>query len=148
MSRSKGFERGVTLVELLIVMVLLASTAALVAPAFSRGLDNFSLRSTGKRLAAEFRRAQLEARLSQNNIWVAFNEGRFAFHRGDAIERIFELPSGIEIVRQGIGESIVYTFLGSGQVVGPRRISLINTRGRTASLRLGGILDLVEYVEE
>lgn len=143
MYRSSGSSRGVTLIELLAVMVLLAAMTALVAPAFSRSLDTFTLRSSGRRLAAEFRRAQLESRLLHVRVWAVYKDNQFIFYKNDAVTRVFEMPAGLKV--EQAEKPLVYSFLSSGQIVGPSTIALSNARGRKGVLRLGGMLGAVEY---
>jgi Tfp pilus assembly protein FimT len=157
MGRSSSGHNGITLIELVVVMALLTFMTAIVTPSFSRQLDNFAVRSTGKRLVTMFRRAQVEAKVSQTEIWAVYANRRFVFHRGQSIFQSLELPHGVNVVprtaaaREGVsqsqGDELVFSFLPSGQTVGPAAFSISNARGREGTVRFGGLLDSVEFVE-
>lgn len=55
-------DRGFTLLELLVVLVLLGALAALVAPAVSRGIDAWRLRVAAQELEQQVARLPLQAR--------------------------------------------------------------------------------------
>ena len=149
MGPSKPRHSGITLIELVVVMALLTFVTAIVTPSFSRQLDNFAVRSTGKRLVIMFRRAQVEAKVNQTAIWAVYENRRFVFHRGGAVFQSLELPQGVNVVPRATDQSnvLVFSFLASGQTVGPAEFSLSNARGREGTVRLGGLLDSVEFVE-
>jgi len=149
MGPSKPRHSGITLIELVVVMALLTFVTAIVTPSFSRQLDNFAVRSTGKRLVTMFRRAQVEAKVNQTAIWAVYENRRFVFHRGGAVFQSLELPQGVNVVPRATDQSnvLVFSFLASGQTVGPAEFSLSNARGREGTVRLGGLLDSVEFVE-
>jgi Tfp pilus assembly protein FimT len=148
MGRSSSGHTGITLIELVVVMALLTFMTAIVTPSFSRQLDNFAVRSTGKRLVTMFRRAQVEAKVNQTAIWAVYEQRRFVFHRGQAIFQSLELPQGIKVVPRTAGEDeLVFSFLPSGQTVGPAAFSISNAHGREGTVRFGGLLDSVEFVE-
>ena len=148
MGRSSSGHTGITLIELVVVMALLTFITAIVTPSFSRQLDNFAVRSTGKRLVTMFRRAQVEAKVNQTAIWAVYEQRRFVFHRGQAIFQSLELPQGIKVVPGTAGEDeLVFSFLPSGQTVGPPAVSISNAHGREGTVRFGGLLDSVEFVE-
>ena len=149
MDRSRPGPPGITLIELVVVMALLTFITAIVTPAFSRQLDNFAVRSTGKRLVIMFRRAQVEAKVNQTAIWAVYENRRFVFHRGDSVFQSLELPQGVSVVPRAADQSnvLVFSFLPSGQTVGPAAFSISNTRGREGTVRFGGLLDSIEFVE-
>ena len=140
---------GITLIELVVVMALLTFVTAIVTPSFSRQLDNFAVRSTGKRLVTLFRRAQVEAKVNQTPIWAVYESRRFVFYRGPSIFQSLELPQGVNVVPRATDQSdeLVFSFLPSGQTVGPSSFSISNARGREGTVRFGGLLESVEFVE-
>jgi Tfp pilus assembly protein FimT len=156
MGRPSSACTGITLIELVVVMALLTFVTAIVTPSFSRQLDNFAVRSTGKQLVTMFRRAQVQAKANQTPIWAVYENRRFVFHRGQSILQSLELPPGVNVVprtaaRDGVtqsqGNELVFSFLPSGQTVGPAEFSISNARGREGTVRFGGLLDSVEFVE-
>lgn len=146
MSQSTQRNRGITLVELMVVMALLGLTTAIVAPQFSRGLDKFVLRSAGGRLAVLFRHAQIEARAGQIPIAAVYENNRFVLYRNQEVLRTFALPAGIDIANAS-GRELTLVFLGSGLMVGPSEISISNARGRKGTLHLGVIMGPIEFHE-
>ena len=149
MGPSRPRHSGITLIELMVVMAILTFVTAIVTPSFSRQLDNFAVRSTGKRLVTMFRRAQLEAKVNQTAIWAVYENRRFVFHRGDAVFQSLELPPGVNVVPRAPDQSnvLVFSFLPSGQTVGPAAFSISNARGREGTVRFGGLLDSIQFVE-
>jgi Tfp pilus assembly protein FimT len=149
MGPSQPRHSGITLIELVVVMALLTFVAAIVTPSFSRQLDNFAVRSTGKQLVTMFRRAQVEAKVNQTPIWAVYENRRFVFHRGQSVFQSLELPLGVNVVPRAADQSteLVFSFLPSGQTVGPAAFSISNARGRQGTLRFGGLLHSVEFVE-
>jgi type II secretory pathway pseudopilin PulG len=149
MGPSKSRHSGITLIELVVVMAILTFVTAIVTPSFSRQLDNFAVRSTGKRLVTMFRRAQVEAKVNRTPIWAVYENRRFVFRRGQDVFQSLELPQGVNVVPRAAdqGNSLVFSFLPSGQTVGPAAFSISNARGRKGTVRFGGLLDSIQFVE-
>ena len=64
--------RGVTLIELIVVMVIIAIGATLTVPAIGRWIPNFRLRSATRDLVSTMRTAQVKAVSSNTSYGVAF----------------------------------------------------------------------------
>ena len=132
---------GITLIELLVVMSLLALLAAFVAPNVGAGLDNLTLRSTGRQVVSILRQTQSEARMRQESLAVRVQTGSVTLV-SDSQPQTIDLNRTVQI---GDGEPSTYILLGSGQIVGPERLALENERGRRVDLVLGiGTVNLVE----
>jgi prepilin-type N-terminal cleavage/methylation domain-containing protein len=66
-------KRGVTLVELIVVMVIIAIGAVLIAPNIGAWLPNYRLRSASRDIVSTMRTAQMKA-ISNNLVYrVSFN---------------------------------------------------------------------------
>lgn len=76
--------RGVTLLEMLLVIALIAAAGVLAAGALSGGLDGLRLRSSGKQIAAQLRFTRTQALASGQ-------PQRFAL---DPVARHWQAPSG------------------------------------------------------
>ena len=136
---------GITLIEMLVVMVLLSLAAAFVGPAVGSGLDGMALRSTGRRLVSVFRQAQAEARMSQETMAARVESGQVSFLTTADSIRTVELNSTIRI---GDGQASTYLFLGSGHILGPERLEIQHENGRSAAIVLGPSPGRVRFVEE
>jgi prepilin-type N-terminal cleavage/methylation domain-containing protein len=66
-------QRGITLLELIIVMVIIAIGAVLTTPNISGWLPNYRLRSATRDVASIMRLAQLKAVSSNTSFRVSFN---------------------------------------------------------------------------
>ena len=98
---------GITLIEMLVVMVLLSLAAVFVAPTIGSGLDGMALRSTGRRLVSVFRQAQAEARMRQETLAARVENGQVSFLTTADSIRTVELNSTIRI---GDGQETTYLF--------------------------------------
>jgi prepilin-type N-terminal cleavage/methylation domain-containing protein len=125
---------GVTLIELLIVMAILSLAAAFVGPAVGAGLDNMALRSAGSRVVSVFRQVQAQARRGEGTLAVRASGANLKLVTSDGAVRTVELDPD---VRLGGPEGATYLFMGTGQIVGPGRLTLENRRGRQIWLVLG-----------
>src|SRR5262245_49417593 len=130
-------ERGITLVELLVVMVLIAIISGIVGPPVANRLENLSLQTTASQLAAAFRRAQAEARVSQTPVAAAYSAHQFHFLKGTKEIGTFSLPVSISPSFESGSETTI--FLPSGQIAGLDRLPLLNRNGRKAVIGLGFI---------
>ena len=70
--------RGITLIELLIVMVLIGLTASVVIPNVGGSYDKFKFRSEVKRLVAIVERTKFHAFYYQQNVSLSSRDRRLA----------------------------------------------------------------------
>lgn len=106
-------QRGVSLLEMLLVVVLIAATGMMAATAFTGGLDGVQLRQAAKEVAAQLRHARIRA--------IATGQEQ-AFHI-DPVARTWsgpdgrngELPAELEIRFLGVRE--VQAAEGAGTVL-------------------------------
>jgi type IV fimbrial biogenesis protein FimT len=75
MFRKQMNQKGITLIELIVVMVIIAIGAALVVPNIGGWLPNYRLRSATKNIASTMRVAQMKAVSNNIEYRVAFNQG-------------------------------------------------------------------------
>jgi prepilin-type N-terminal cleavage/methylation domain-containing protein len=118
--------RGVTLIELIVVLAILGIAMALVGPTTQRVVERFSLDSTGHQLVSAFRMARHDARLGQREVLGKLSGDEFVFLRGERRLKTIKLPRNVE-VQSGEREA-AYSFLGSGQILGPERLQLVSGR--------------------
>ncbi|HEY4363322.1 MAG TPA: prepilin-type N-terminal cleavage/methylation domain-containing protein [Bryobacteraceae bacterium] len=94
-------EAGVTLLELLVVVVLIAIVAGLTYPSAAAGLDSLRLRSASDKVVAFLNTALERADRRQQviELRIAPGEGALSARSADAsFERTLELPDFIHIV--------------------------------------------------
>ncbi|PYS36282.1 MAG: hypothetical protein DMG14_24960, partial [Acidobacteria bacterium] len=127
-------QRGVTLVELLVVMVILSIALAMVVPSMTNSYDNWVLRSAGRRTVALFRFASDVARRDGTEIAGYYAEHRFQLLRKGSIFRQLEVPASIT-VRPEKPSGVV--FLPTGQIIATGPVVLENQRGRKMMVEVG-----------
>jgi prepilin-type N-terminal cleavage/methylation domain-containing protein len=98
-------KKGVTLIELIVVMVIIGIGAALMAPGIGRWLSNYRLRSATRDIVSTMRTAQMRA-ISTNLTYQVFFTGttyvlRYKTTAGTWVNEVTtttqSLPSGISI---------------------------------------------------
>jgi len=91
--------RGVTLLELLIVLALATILLALVFPSIRAGMANMSLHSSAQRLAAaaKFARDQAIYRQRPFELEIDAGAGTVAVTDSSGETRSFELPGGVRV---------------------------------------------------
>ena len=100
MRRERQWSRGVTLLELLIVMTLIALMTAIAYPSASAGLDAMRLRSSADMIAHFFSAAvdQAERRQQVVEVWISPKDNALIARSPDlAFARRFDLPAAFFI---------------------------------------------------
>jgi len=88
--------RGVTLLELLIVLSIMGIVAAMVAPMLGGGVSTTELKSSARQMAAALRLARSEALATRREHFVLLDLERRAF-RVDSDTREIALPRDVEL---------------------------------------------------
>ena len=133
MIRTRHSFRGVTLIELIVVLLIVGIAIAAATPSFLKRIDRFALDSTGRQLVIAFRSARNEARLSQRPLLGSFSRGEFVILRGSQRLQSVKLSDSIAIAAAGQQ----YDFLASGQILGPERLEVIAGGRYKGALILG-----------
>src|SRR5687767_71013 len=92
--------RGFTLLEVLVVLVLLATISAVVAPSLGRGIAILELQSTARQISATLRLARSKAVREQQVYFVEFDleKGRVGLTSEDLkYQKTFDLPEAVKI---------------------------------------------------
>src|SRR5262245_44614041 len=133
MGRSAS-DRGITLIELLVVMILIAIIGGIVWPPLAARLESVSVRTTATQLAAQFRKAQAEARIAQTPIMAVYSGHAFHFLKGTNEIGAFSLPVAVSPVFENGTD--MFLLLPSGQIAGAERFQLLNQNDKRAVIEL------------
>jgi prepilin-type N-terminal cleavage/methylation domain-containing protein len=94
-------QRGVTLIEMLIVMALIALVAGMSAPSVSSGLDSLRLRSTSDAIVGFLNTAVARADTRQQAVEILISpaDGTLtAISADQGFRKVLEIPSPIKIL--------------------------------------------------
>jgi prepilin-type N-terminal cleavage/methylation domain-containing protein len=88
---------GVTMIEMLVVVAVIAIVVGVSIPSISAGLDSIRLASSGDAIASFLNSAVTHAERSERPVVVAISlkEGTILADGGDGYTRRFEMPQGI-----------------------------------------------------
>jgi prepilin-type N-terminal cleavage/methylation domain-containing protein len=124
MKRVRASSQGVTLIELMVVLAILGIALVVAGPSTQNSIEKFALNSIGHQLVSAFRAARHEARLGQREVLGKLSGGEFVFVRGNQRLKSLKLSRTVEL--ESIESQVAYSFLPSGQILGPERIQLIS----------------------
>lgn len=85
MMKNQKTIRGVTLVELMVVVVLIGVLAAIASPGISRAIDRQNARATAAGVANALRTARNQAMSRGTPLWATINPGTTANNRGSIV---------------------------------------------------------------
>ena len=142
--RRRSREAGVTLLELVIVLLIISLGVSLVAPRFGNWSDEWTLRSAAERVAQTVRYARTRALFEQSS-YVMEIEPRTCmvrvFNPSSGFSRGFALPSDVTV---DDGENptpeVVRLLLPPSGVVEERNLWLSNRRGSKYRIHVNFIL--------
>jgi general secretion pathway protein H len=136
-------QKGITLMELLVVFVIIAIGAALMAPNISGWLPNYQLRSATRDVASVMRVAQIKAvsmntpfrisfdTLNDNYLVEYWTSGSWVADGGTQT-----LPSGVKFNTTFAGN---ITTFSPNSTATDGNVTLNNTKGSTKTVRLLGL---------
>ena len=137
--------KGMTLVELIIIMVIVGIGATLLAPNIGAWLPTYRLKSATRDVVSAMRVAQLKAISTNTTYRISFDLGAGSFivqyrdSGGNFVndELTGTLPGGVQIKATTFGGGIVDFNANSTATDG--NISLRNTKGTEKTIRLSGL---------
>ena len=135
---------GITLVELLVVMVILSMALALVVPSMTNSYENWVLRSAGRRTVALFRLASDVARRDGSQMAAYYKNSRIVLLRNTSVYKELEIPASITVHPEQPAGAV---FLPSGQIVVSEPFVFENSRGRKMIVQVGPLLGQVSATE-
>ena len=119
--------KGVTLIELVVVMAIVAIMALFMAPAIGEWVDNFRIRQAARDISSTLQQAKMQAISTRQPHSVTFTPGADIYQitpvtagGGGA-----QLPKGVTIVS---GSTITFSADGTSPVNGI--ITINNTKGK------------------
>lgn len=142
--RSVMNQRGITLLELITVMIIIAIGAVLTTPNIGGWLTSLRLRSASRDVASVMRVAQLKAVSNNTQYQVVFNPGNSTYvlkYRDTGGNWVDEgstltLPTGVNFVTTLVGDTA--TFSSNSTATGGN-IVLTNTKGTQKTVNLLGL---------
>lgn len=137
--------RGITLVELLVVLVIASIALSIVVPAMSNSYENWTLRSAGLKTAALFRFASDVARRDGADVAGYYSDHRFVLLLKGTIFKELEIPDSITFRPEKPRGAV---FLSTGQIVASEKFVLENQRGRRMTIEIGPLPGQVNSKEE
>lgn len=149
-----GNQRGFTLLELLVVLILLGAAAAVVMPSFVGGLSSLELETSTRDLITRMKQARTQAvaRQSVRRIVLSLPEvpgERGGYALADEFERpirSWELPRTVEFV-QAEEMPRVISFYPNGRSSGGR-FQLKNVNGKVLTVQVDPITGFGKLVKE
>jgi prepilin-type N-terminal cleavage/methylation domain-containing protein len=134
-------QKGVTLVELIVVMVIIAIGAALTTPNIGGWMTNYRLRSAARDVASTLRLAQIKAVSTNTTYQVVFdtvNESYIIQYQDTGGGWVTEgaaqvLPTGVKF-NTTFGNTA--SFLPNSTIANSGEIDFNNTKGSIKKIRL------------
>jgi prepilin-type N-terminal cleavage/methylation domain-containing protein len=136
---------GVTLVELLVVLVILSLALAIVVPPMTNSYDNWTLRAAGRRTVALFRFASDVARRDGSELAGYYANHRMVLLRKGSIFKELEIPASITVRPEKPRGAV---FLPTGQIIAAESFVFENDRGRRMIVEAGPLPGQVNSKEE
>ncbi len=105
-SLNRNTESGVTLIEILVTMIILAALAAAAIPTFAVWLPNYRLKSAARDLYSNFQMAKMGA-VNNNRDWAVIfdntsSPGRYAIASGRGGNGVWDVPEGDEPIEKTV----------------------------------------------
>lgn len=144
MQSGETASKGITLVELLVVLVILSMALALVVPSLGKSYENWTLRSAGRHTVALFRFASDVAHRDGTDLAGYYENHRIVVVRNGSIYKELKIPTSIT-VRPDKPRGVV--FLHTGQLIAPEPFVMENERGRRFTVEVGPLPGQVQSKE-
>ena len=130
---TRKLQSGITLMELLVVMTLIAVLTAVAAPSVGSGVETVRLRSASERLAATFRTAHERAMRTHHYQEVSVDPQSRAVELRDLESgsvASWDIPAAVVVKAEQRVAFLVYPDGGTAAM----RVTLENARGRQTEI--------------
>lgn len=127
-------QKGITLVELLVVMVILSIALGLVVPSMANSYQSWQLRSAGRRTAALFRYASDLARRDGTDLAGYYADHRIVVVRKGSVVKTLEIPASMNVKPEKPKGAV---FLSTGQILASEPFVIENEKGRRMIVEVG-----------
>ncbi|MDD5544813.1 MAG: GspH/FimT family pseudopilin [Acidobacteriia bacterium] len=121
--KQKHIERGITLLEILVVLTLIAILSAMVYPSFGNAMQTLRLRGEARQLVSACREARWEAIAKRRPFRLTLDPEKNQISIvdfSDRMRREIDLPAGIRIFQaqknsdNGVAEATEFYFFPNG----------------------------------
>jgi prepilin-type N-terminal cleavage/methylation domain-containing protein len=144
-------KKGITLIELIVVLVIICIGAALMVPGFGAWMPHYRLKGAIRDITSVMRAAQMRAVSNNMRYGVAFNTTanppEFQLYRNSGGVDLPDgsptsLPTGVlfndiaGLPKDGPGEQYIIRFFPNSTAEASGTISLINSKNSTKSIRV------------
>jgi len=137
-------QKGITLLELIVVMAIIAIGAALTTPNIGGWLPTYRLRSATRDVVSIMRVAQIKAVSNNTQYQAVFNPGNSTYvlqYRDTGGNWVDEgstltLPTGVNFVTTLVGDTATFS---PNSTATDGNVTLNNTKGATKTVRLLGL---------
>ncbi|MDI6763581.1 MAG: prepilin-type N-terminal cleavage/methylation domain-containing protein [Thermodesulfobacteriota bacterium] len=135
-------QKGVTLLELIIVMVIIAIGATLMAPGISSWIPIYRLKSTTRDIASTMRIAQMKAISNNLSYQITFDPPNRSYILQYDTGGIIVNDGDVQVISSGVQFNT--TFAGNIAIFRPDLtitggdVNLTNTKGSQKTIRLAG----------
>ena len=137
-------QKGITLIELVVVMAIIAIGAALTTPNISGWLPTYRLRSATRDVVSIMRVAQIKAVSNNTQYQAVFNPGNSTYvlqYRDTGGNWVDEgstltLPTGVNFVTTLVGDTATFS---PNSTATDGNVTLNNNKGASKRIRLLGL---------
>jgi len=134
MKRGRG-EKGVTLIEIAVVLAIVGIMALFMAPAIGEWLDNYRIRQTARDISSTLQQAKMQTISTRTQHRVDFNttNNTYQLLPGGSVAQV---PRGVNIVT---GSTASVSFVPDGTSIGGGTITIDNVKGKQYQVNINSV---------